>query len=278
MAGYDHDAIHPHRRYRSSLIAVAFSVIGSATGAALGATFTIDIFATEDPEAEQITVAPNDMIAYTVVGEMFSDDDATPDNEGLAGLIFDIVTDLGVTQPAATEIDPDVAAALSFQTSTGTSDGDDLLQLGGLQLILDDAVTDLAVGGPQVIAQGVLVAPDVEGTFIVAIPDDGTVLALVRQDDGGFLTGVATLEPGIGLTVVTDASLATGDGTSDGTTGDDTDATEDQPVPVGDLVLIIATAVGLGLFGGLAAGPVAGAVGILVGMMGVMAALLLGAG
>ena len=267
------------RLFRRCLAIASCLVLGILPSTVSGATFVIGIVSADDPEADQITVAPGDRIAYTVIGEVFSDDDTTPDNEGLAGLVFDILTDFGVEQPPADEIDAAVTAVLNADSSTGTSNNDDILILGAAYSNPESTTTGLAVGDTQVIARGELITPQTEGTFSVTIGPNLVATVLVRRDDGSLTVSDATVETEIGLTIITDASVdAAGDTTS---TTDDTSDTADGtgsddvfPLSTDDMTLVGVAAAALSLVGVIAFGPLGLLVGLISGLLGTLAWLM----
>lgn len=261
----------------SACAAVALGGLGA--GDARAATLVIDILFEDDPTAGERTVEPGSRVAYAVVGEVFSDDEAGPDNDGLSGLVFDIITDLGVEQPPADEIDAAVLAALSFASSTGAIDDDDLLALGGAAFDLFNPTTGVLTGGPGVIARGELVMPDVEGTFRVTIGPEGQATVLVAQDseDQPFLTEAATFEPGEGLTITT--AIGAGDGgttddgsTPDGGSGTDTSSTGDGTMLISAGIVGAVTVI-LGALGALLLGPVGFVFGLLLGAISSLVAV-----
>jgi len=234
----------------------------------------IDILATDDPDATELVVVPGARVPYAVVGEVFSDDETTADNDGLASLMFDILTDFGVEQSPADELDADVLAVFTFITDTGNPTDDDIIDLGGNLLDLTNPTTGLAAGGPQVIARGELVTPETEGTFQVVIAEDGEATVLVAQDST-FTTEFATFEAGEGLTIITQAD--TSGGSTDGNGGSSSGGTSGSSDNLAGMLPVAlvggAATIALAAMGAISFGPIGFALGLFLGAVGTLTAL-----
>lgn len=257
------------------LVVGACAAVAIAGVPAQAATFVIDILFTDEPDATTLTVETGSRVAYTVVGQVFSDDDTVLDNDGLGGLVFIILTDLGVEQPPADAIDPAVALVLAFATSTGLPDDDDLIEIGGALFDLTNPTTGLALDGPQTLATGELVMPDVEGSFRVMISMDGQANVLVAQDDLSlpFLLDEATFEPGDGVTIITEAPAPVEPPPPPPPTTTDDTTPVDEGAFVVSSAIVAAVTILLGVLGALTLGPIGFVFGLLAGALGSLATL-----
>lgn len=209
-------------------------VVLLTTGLAHGATVTFELFATDDPSADQVTVLAGDPVAYTLTVTVTSDDPGSPDSDGLAGFSVDLLTDLGIAQLPADEFGVEIVASFPLFPSLGSPiDPSDLLGisafsealLGGTGtpgIALDETIT-LATGS-------FLTDPDMLGTFTIMFGDiaSGSVLL---PDAGGFIDA-DTVVLGPALTIVTQGPDDDMTGTDDSTGVTDDTGTTPEIGPV----------------------------------------------
>lgn len=152
----------------------------------------------------RIVVAPGQKVPYRITALIQPSDPNTPDNDGAAFLSISLQTDLGVAQAPAT-LDPLIARNFTFVPSGGTSQGDDLVQIGGAQNTLSgSAIPGIALNQPQVIASGELATPASEGLFSLSVSGSANVL----RPGSTSLAMAATALAGEPLTLQTLASAA----------------------------------------------------------------------
>lgn len=169
-------------------------------------------------------------VPYEIVATVVSDDPNNADHRGLVSVMFDLNTDLGVTQPRAV-LDPAFRQTFFVFASPGTPSDDDLLELFGSQYTVDggsDASIqpNFAAGNAFVIATGTLTMPQVMGTFAVSV--GGTTLATVLDD-------VVTVPETINSATVTSTgalTLVVVQGTGVGGQATDSEEEEDEALGV----------------------------------------------
>jgi len=226
---------------------------------ATAATVTYNIVPASDPEATSRTIKTGSRIEYRITADVTSDNPSAEDNSGLAAVIVDVETDLGVAQPAATSLDPVIADNFLFP-SLGTPRNDDLEGIGGAQAAFGSPITGVGQDETLIVARGFLQTPNAEGTFTVVI-GDGSVANVLTADPTSVPNVVAaTVEIGNGFTIITDdaAPEDPGGGNGGGTTP-----------PIGDLS-------GLGAMAGFGAFMTSVAVGSMFGPWGIVMGLLVG--
>lgn len=232
--------------------------------AAPAAIVVYDIVPASDPNAPSRTIQTGSRIEYMITADVLSDDPNVPDNNGLAAVIVDVQTDLGVAQPPADSL-ADVISENFLFPSLGTPTDDDIEQIGGSQATFATIVTGVGLDETLIVARGFLQSPDVEGTFTVTVSPDST--ANVFTADGNDVPDIvaATVEVGDGFTIITDdaapvdpGSSGDGDGTGDGDGGA-------AALPnLGGLGALL----GMGVFGAsVGIGAMFGPWGIVVGLL-----------
>ncbi len=169
-----------------------------------------------------ITVAPGGQVSYEVLALVTSADPATPDNNGLGYFLFDILTDLNITQPPIIGVEEAISDSFSFLLKAGTPTDDDLLQVRAAQDTLTGSrplIPGVAEGQTQVIVGGLLNTPTDEGTYQVTV--GGSMAASVFAAGGTATLVEATPTAGTGFTIIVAAPV-----TDDNTTTDNTDSTD----------------------------------------------------
>jgi len=154
-------------RSKPYVLIVAFALL-SFGPVALGVD--LDLTAREAVgDVSSVTVAPGATVAWEVAGLLDSDSD----NEGLAGIVFDVSFDGGpVEEPASTAV-----SALEAITNTtgfgGTMIDGGLHQVGGAQDTIEGTPSvTTAIGHSEVIlATGEVVAPLEAGTYTLSLTD-----------------------------------------------------------------------------------------------------------
>jgi len=187
---------------RQSLNALQMlGLVLSLAGAAFATTVRIDVVPASDNNATSVTATPGSEVAYQIYIQVISDNTATADNNGLAFFTVDILTDLGVEQPAMDSFSALVNQAFTVVRSLGTPQDDDILQIGGGQNTFAGGTVTAGIGSGegQLIGQGRLITPSAEGSHTVAIGPSSQANVFAA----GSLTsaGQATLQAGPGFTI-----------------------------------------------------------------------------
>lgn len=235
-----------------------------------------------------ITVAPGEQVSYEVLALVTSADPATPDNNGLGYFLFDILTDLNISQPPIIGVEEAISDAFSFLLKTGTPTGDDLLQVRAAQDTLigsSPLIPGVAEGRTQVIVGGLLNTPTDEGTYQVTV--GGTMAASVFAAGGTASLREVTSTAGPGFTIVVAAPVTddtttdqtdtttTDTTTTDTTTTETTETTSTTTVPQGLVLGGIALALGAFTFWAfLNLGAWAGAISLVIALATALAAAL----
>ena len=162
---------------------VALVMLAVCAGRASAATVVLSVESAAAVDGE-INAATGSSVSYRILATVVSDDPNNSDHRGLVSVLFDLITDLGVSQPRPV-LDPAFRQTFFVFVSPGTPSGDDVLELFGSQYTVDggsDATiqADFGAGASFVIATGTLTLPPVAGTYTVSV--GGTTLATVLDD------------------------------------------------------------------------------------------------
>ena len=206
------------RRPRAvGLTRVALVMLVVCAGRASAATVVLSVESAAAVDGE-INAATGSSVSYRILATVVSDDPNNSDHRGLVSVLFDLITDLGVSQPRPV-LDPAFRQTFFVFASPGTPSDDDVLELFGSQYTVDggsDATiqADFGAGASFVIATGTLTLPPVAGTYTVSV--GGTTLATVLDDvvtspetinnatvvSGSMLTLVVTPGPSFGAQTI----------------------------------------------------------------------------
>lgn len=225
------------------------ATLASTAGAA---TAVFDLVPAADNTATQVTVGRAAEVPYQIFVQVFSDDPATVDNNGLSFFSLGINTEFGVQQPPLDSFAPIIAQSFVNVQSLGTPVNDDLVQIGGGQNTLAGGAVTTGIGTNQrqLIGQGRFLAPTQLGSFRVGIAADSQANVLLP---GSLASSTAaTVQAGPGFTVLVADVPDGGDGDGDGN-GTTTQPTTLPAVEVTDVlatnkVVISLGALALGLF------------------------------
>lgn len=168
-----------------------------------------------------ITVAPNALVSYQVVGIL----DEGRTNQGLAAITFDLEFDGGILSPANSPVFSPMthfAPPLGLTNPAGfggTVLGIRLAQVGGMQNTTNNASPPGPIGSVQLgvghssvpLISGTLVAPAVEGVYILSATDIvATVIKLGETGVPYWATRRVDDEAATPLTVTVSASAPAG--------------------------------------------------------------------
>ncbi len=212
------------------LTRVALVLLAVCAGRASATTVVLSVQSAATVDGE-INASTGSTVSYEIVATVVSDDPNNTDHRGLVSVLFDLVTDLGVSQPRPV-LDLAFRQTFFVFASPGTPFDDDVLELFGSQYTVEggsDATiqADFGAGASFIIATGTLTLPPVAGTYTVSA---GGTLATVLDDvatspetinnaavvSGGTLTLVVTPGPRFGAQTI------------------DPEADEEEEVPVED--------------------------------------------
>ena len=148
----------------------AASTVCLLAGTALGTTVRYNIVPASNRNAQTRTILTGTRIKYYITAEVISDE-STADSDGLSLFTVNVLTNLGATQPAATEFNTLIDSYFTLFPSLGTPTSDNIDGIGASQSTFSGTRTLTGVGqaGAQDLCDGFLQAPDTQGTFSVSI-------------------------------------------------------------------------------------------------------------
>jgi hypothetical protein len=156
-------------------------------------TVTFDVVTSLTNPQSQVTVAPGGTVDYVITVLVMPDD--ASDNSGFAAGGVDLVTNLGVAQPPATEL----ASTVNLFSDLGTPEGDDLTGIFGSQQFPNPGVIGYARGQAAEFARGALQSPQTLGSYTVGTQNG--VANILRPGMSGSAAADEVLQ-GSGFTIV----------------------------------------------------------------------------
>ncbi len=238
---------------------------------AVATTVRYNIVPASNRTARTRTVQTGSQIEYFVTAEVLSDETEL-DSDGLSLFTVNVLTNLEVTQPAATEFIQFIRQTFTLFPSLGTPVGDNIEGIGASQSTFGSArvITGVGQSGPQELVRGFLQTPDREGTFVVSI-DRNSSANVLRPNfavSGGVRT--ATIEVGGGFTIITDDDAPVDPGS--GGAGGGLSEEEKVAAAATSAGIFGASTIGGLLFGG----PVGAAFGMYIGSILGLLSLIFG--
>ena len=110
----------------------AASTVCLLAGTALGTTVRYNIVPASSRNAQTRTIQTGTRIKYYITAEVISDE-STADSDGLSLFTINVLTNLEVTQPEATEFDELIEDYFTLFPSLGTPAGDNIEGIGASQ-------------------------------------------------------------------------------------------------------------------------------------------------
>ncbi|HOQ88003.1 MAG TPA: hypothetical protein PL151_20390 [Phycisphaerae bacterium] len=244
-------------------VVVAVGTLLAVVAPSVAATITFSLVAVNGSGNNAVVVRPGEEVPY-IITALITYEGTLADNAGLAFFSVDIRTDLEVPQLPIDSFDQDIALIFPILQSRGTpSEGpvagviQDILQIGGSQDTFSGQPTlGVALLETQVLAQGRLLTPAVEGEFTATILDSTAANVFLPDSNSVFEPEIVFGTP---ITITTQIPANGGDDDDDDNDGtdDDNQTPTTQPVAVPligaaylTLFAVVAGLIGLALWGG----------------------------